>query len=145
MTRKKFAKIQCGYKNHTGKKIKYDATDGVKFDPEVKKYFHCICSNSVLIALSSGRIFSISPPRFLVPLDCFKSPALHVLTKEKTELTKVNTVLTKKNTVLTKFNIVLTKKNTVLTVKRVLTKEYTVFTKFNTVLVPRGLFVTALQ
>jgi hypothetical protein len=37
-------------------------------------------------------------------MDCFKSPALHVLTKENTVLTKVNTVLTKKNTVLTKVN-----------------------------------------
>ncbi len=49
--------------------------------------------------------FLLSRPfRFLVPIDCFKSPALHVLTKENTELTKVNTVLTKKNTVLTKVN-----------------------------------------
>ena len=100
-----------------------------------KKYFRCICLNSVGTALSVGRIFSISsPPRFLAAIDCLKSPALHVLTKENTVLTKVNTVLTKKNTVLTKFNIVLTKKNTVLTeVNRVLMKVNTLLTKEDTV------------
>jgi hypothetical protein len=46
--------------NHTGRKNKFDATDGNKFDPLVKKYFHCISLNSVGSALSVGRIFSMT-------------------------------------------------------------------------------------
>jgi hypothetical protein len=65
--------------------------------PWSKKYFRCICLNSVVNAPSVGRIFS--------------------MTKENKLLTTVNTVLTKKNTVLTKFNTVLTKYHTVLTKK----------------------------
>jgi hypothetical protein len=49
------------YKSHRWEK-NFDATKGKKSYPSVKKYFRCICLNSVGTALSVGRIFSISSP-----------------------------------------------------------------------------------
>jgi hypothetical protein len=48
--------------NHRGRKKNFDTAAGNKSDISSKKYFRCICLNSVGTALSLGRIFSISPP-----------------------------------------------------------------------------------